>query len=323
MPETAYAIDLDAIRSATSHQAILDVARRHSASALHPDHASLLYSGTAVRAAVDGSLRDIASQRVALEIAAHTSLNIIDETPRGRFLSDPDVADAIRLRSRQMSIAAGRSPRVADVEADNFLFGSFAIPEAELGSLQRSAWGQASADYVHSLHGALTVVASQASPDRMLASVEIPLALKNDAVTAIGGLSIAELIRLNTLGGPAHVLDHAQERFRQIVSEGGVYVAPDGRSVHLTREAAGRLGIADTRNFSTAEDLQAAGMVKASSVAAARTAPTMKERLASWRSQRAAGAAESQQTVDRPRDAVSARPSRHGAGPSPDDTPRP
>ncbi|MGY0485497.1 hypothetical protein [Endobacter medicaginis] len=322
MPEPAYAADLEDIRNAPSHQAILDIARRHSASALHPDQQSLLYSGPAISVLVDGGRRDIASQRIALDIASHSSLNIIDETPRGQFLADANVADAIRVRARQLSISAGLPPRAADLQANNFMFGSFAVPEAQLGSLHRSAWGQASADYVHSLQGALTVVANQAPSERMLARVEIPLALGNAAITAISGHSTAELVRMNTLGGPGYVLDRVQERFRQVVNDGGVYVAPDGRSVHLTREAAGRLGIADAGLFPTAGDLQGAGMVKGSTPAAG-AAPTMKNRLANWRAQRAAEASEPQEAVNNARNAISERVNRPGSATDPDNTPRP
>ena len=89
-----FRVEIATINQATSYQELLDIAARFSANALRPGGHSLFYSGAVVKSPIDGG-KDISGQRMASDIARNTGANMIDETPRARFLADTEVESAL------------------------------------------------------------------------------------------------------------------------------------------------------------------------------------------------------------------------------------
>ena len=249
------------INQATSYQELLDIAARFSANALRPGGHSLFYSGAVVKSPIDGG-KDISGQRVASDIARNTGANMVDETPRARFLADTEGESALRNTSVDLEIRRGATTEQAREKANRFLFGSRDVPRSETGSLENSLWGQASRDYAASLTGASTVVASKASPDRIMVQIEIPIAASHSNGQSIGGQSPEALRQAHAAGGPVAAGELAQQSFRDAAQKGGIYVSPDGTTVHVSREAATHLQLPDAQRFPAAAELAASGLTR-------------------------------------------------------------
>ena len=171
-----YVDDIAAINQATSLSQIQQIVGKYSAQAI--GSGGVVYSGYV------GSLGagDIASKIVQ---DTGGSLNIINNTAKGMFLSNPDVVNAIQSSAAKIFSQQGLADYQLADAAKNFLYGGVTIPSGSVGSLSSSLWGQASSEFASSLSGDITVVgtAAQANPFRIFAQIELPALLNNPKVT--------------------------------------------------------------------------------------------------------------------------------------------
>jgi hypothetical protein len=86
-----YVSAIEQISRANSLDEIQSIVRQFSAAAEAPG--GILYSGW---------VGDLRSRDIALELAARTGLPIIDNTERGRFLSDKEVESAITSKAGEL-----------------------------------------------------------------------------------------------------------------------------------------------------------------------------------------------------------------------------
>jgi hypothetical protein len=65
----------------------------------------------------------LAAHDIAAQLAETTGLPIIDNTERGKFLSNPEVELAIRSKAAELFMQKGLSKRASDITAKNLLYG--------------------------------------------------------------------------------------------------------------------------------------------------------------------------------------------------------
>jgi hypothetical protein len=223
------------LSNATTLEDISRIASGLSASA--EGSGGILYSGT-VGAASAGN--------VARSIAAATGQNIIDNTPRGDFLSKSAVYDQITsvLESQGVSQANIQSM------ATDFLYGNSAETKAD------SLWGQASSEYAGSLTGDITMVGTDLNRTGVVALVEVPELLSGGKVTSVNGTALGDLPR-----DVEGVLKQSETAFTSALDSGGVFeenVMANPSNTTVAAETLERLGYSPA-NSSTAAELAGNG----------------------------------------------------------------
>jgi hypothetical protein len=253
---TDYAAQIELIGRAQSLDEIRNIARTFSAQA--NGSGGVLYSGW---------VKDVRAEAIALELAEKLQEPIINNTPRGQFLADQKVSEAIKNAAELIFQKQGLTPELAEQAKANFLFGDAKAPQASPTSLKNSLWGEASSEFAGSLRGDVKVVASAAAHDRVFAQVEIPEVLNNPKVTSLAGQPVAELKTLYAQGGADAMLPKVQAPFVEAAPK-GIFVAPENPTgsavskVSISREAAETLG-ANVTKFRTAAELAEAGLARA------------------------------------------------------------
>ena len=250
---------IDAIEQADSHTEIRNIVRGYSASALDP-HAHTLFYGGQILEAPPESERGIYGDQVAAAIARLTGANMLDHTPRGELLLDKEVEKAIKDRSIALDMRAGMTRDQAEKRVEDFLYGPKTSPANDRSALRNSLWGEASHEYAVSPKGGATFVGVSAPHERIGAQVELPAALAESKVTAIGGHSADTLRQLQAARGNVAVVEKVQERFREAVRLGGIHVSADGSEVQVSRETANHLALPNAGAFSPAAELEARGL---------------------------------------------------------------
>lgn len=207
-----------------------------------------------------GKVGATTSNQIVLELAEHAHLNIIDNTPRAKFLSDPNVDASIKNRVRSIAVTEGVAPAEAGKFANDFLYGNADVPLNSPTSLKNCVWGRASNEFAQSLRGDIDVVASAASPKRVFGQVEVPAVLNNPNVRSLGHEPVANLRHLQASGGTEAVLAKVQEPFIHATAQ-PVFNAPSGKGVTLSKEFAQSLGV-DSKGFASAADLESYGLTR-------------------------------------------------------------
>lgn len=249
---TSFADDIQRIKEASSLEDIQRTVRHYSAEAPAGQHGGVLYSGRV------GATK---SEVIALEVAEATGQPIVNETPRAQFLSAAEreiTESAIHIYRQQ-----GQSRLLAEQSANSFLYGDANAPIHSPISLDGCLWGETSREFAGSLHGDVTLIASQAQNGRVFAVAEIPAALENGGITAIGGYSTDALRTLARHGETGEVLTQTQRRFIDAAPH-GIFVSPRNigpeiSKVVISKEVAAALGL-DTAPFSSTADLTSAGL---------------------------------------------------------------
>ena len=244
-----YSKQIEEINKARSLEDIQKIAGEFSAAA--KGEGGALYSG---------KVGATTSHDIVLELAEHAHLNIIDNTPRAKFLSDPDVDASIKNRVRSIAAAEGKPPAEAGKLASDFLYGNADVPLDNPTSLKNCVWGRASNEFAHSLSGDVEVIASAASPKRVFGQVEVPAVLDNPNVRTLGHEPVANLRHLKANGGVEAVLTKVQEPFVH-ATEQSVFNAPSGKGVTLSKEFVERLGV-DAKGFASTADLEGYGLTR-------------------------------------------------------------
>jgi len=244
-----YSKQLEEISKAKSLEDIQRIAREFPATA--NGEGGALYSG---------KVGATTSHDIVLELSENAHLNIIDNTPRAKFLSDPNVDASIKNRVRSIAVSEGIAPAEAGKFANDFLYGNADVPLNNPTSLKNCVWGRASEEFAQSLRGDIDVVASAASPKRVFGQVEVPTVLNNPNVRSLGGESVANLRHLQANGGTEAVLAKVQEPFVRATAE-PVFNAPSGKGVTLSKEFVHRLGV-DSKGFATAAELEGYGLAR-------------------------------------------------------------
>ena len=255
---TDYSTELENIRTATSLEEIEVIARSFPAKA--EGNIGILYSGR---------VGNVSAEVIALELADKTGISIINKTERALFLADEIVSEEIEGAARRIFQSQGQDPQLAKQSAKNFLFGDARAAAHSATSVNGCLWGEASKEFAGSLRGHVVVVASTASPDRVLGRVEVPTVLSNPEITSFGGQPIAKLQAAYAQGGSASVLPEIQARFIQAAPR-GIFIASDaiGRSPNqaiLSKEFATTLDLDATR-CTHAGELSASGKVVRASI---------------------------------------------------------
>ena len=137
------------IQNAASTEEIQQLVNSYSASAT--GRGGILYTGNVGNVPA----HDIATEIFNFEEASGTTVNIIDNTPRGLLLSDDSVKQAI-LSSVQNIVATEEISAGADISQANTA-GVAAAEEFLYGKSVLSLWGQASFDFASSLSGDITM----------------------------------------------------------------------------------------------------------------------------------------------------------------------
>ena len=205
-----------------------------------------------------GKVGATTSHDIVLELSENAHLNIIDNTPRAKFLSDPNVDASIKNRVRSLAVSEGVAPADAGKFANDFLYGNADVPLNNPTSLKNCVWGRASNEFAQSLRGDIDVVASAASPKRVFGQVEVPAVLNNPNVRTLGGEPVANLKHLQANGGIDAVLTKVQEPFIHATAQ-PVFNAPSGKGVTLSKEFAHSLGV-DSKGFASAAELEGYGL---------------------------------------------------------------
>jgi hypothetical protein len=244
-----YSKQLEEISKAKSLDDIQRIAREFPATA--NGEGGALYSG---------KVGATTSHDIVLELSENAHLNIIDNTPRAKFLSDPNVDASIKNRVRSIAVSEGVAPAEAGKFANDFLYGNADVPLNNPTSLKNCVWGRASNEFAQSLRGDIDVVASAASPKRVFGQVEVPTVLNNPNVRSLGGEPVANLRHLQAHGGTEAVLTKVQEPFVRATAE-PVFNAPSGKGVTLSKEFVHRLGV-DSKGFATAAELEGYGLAR-------------------------------------------------------------
>jgi hypothetical protein len=252
---TDYTRQIERIESARSLDDIRGVARSFPAKA--QSEGGILYTG---------KVGNVDANVIAKELAHKTGLPIIDDTPRAIFLSDEDVKKAI-TKSAERIFKEQKMP-LAQIEKarGDFLYGDGKAVSTSPLSVKNSLWGEASAEFAGSVHGHVTVVASAANAERVLAQVELPTTLQANRVTTLAGHPLAHVQELHTRGGIQASLPEVQAQFID-ASTKGIFIEPAmvGKpvtEVAVSREAAMALHL-DGSKFVGAKALSEAGFVPA------------------------------------------------------------
>lgn len=249
---TAYAEEIERISKADTLEEIRRVAAGFPATAKKPG--GILYSG---------KVGGVNAEAIALELAKKTGLPIVNRTPRAKFLIE--VEAAIRASAERIFRLEGQDTATARQSAASFLYGNSRVPPDSPISVKNCLWGTTSQDFASSLRGDITVVASAADAERVLAQVEVPAALKSEA-SSLGGRPIGEVRMLLARGGINAVLPVVQAQFVDSVTKGIFNVpnqsGPSSTRVWVSKEAASALGLDSTRFVSSAH-LVSAGLLTA------------------------------------------------------------
>jgi len=163
------------------------------------------------------------------------------------------LSDAVAAKVE--SIVAQANPGVKgealDYLANQVLFGSGA-------SANSSLWGQASAEFVSSLSGNITIVSTNVNAAGVLANVEVPAILENGTITSINGVAIKSLP--NTA---PELIQAIETTFTAAANSGGIfYKLVDGvpQLVAVSSEVLGTLGLS-TAGAESAAALAATGII--------------------------------------------------------------
>jgi Hint domain len=235
-------IALTDLTNAQTLDDVRSIANTLSAKATGPG--GVLYSGT-----VGDSISNPYSGEVAQQIADTEGVPIIDNTLRGQFLKDPVVATKIQ------NIIAKSNPNLTAEEISNLvkqeLFGTGI-------SANTSLWGEASAEFVASLSGNITIVSTNVNAAGVLANVEIPAILNNGAITSINGVALRDL--------PATVpefVETIQSSFTAAANSGGIFyrVINGGEQIYISSEVLAKLGLSSS-GAESASALVASGLQK-------------------------------------------------------------
>lgn len=252
---TSYADEIVKIRQAASLEDIRNIARNFSAKA--SGEGGILYSGP---------VGDVTSEAIAKELALRTGVPIINETPRAKFLAEPEVEAAIKSSAKRIFVSSGEPVDLAKRSAAGFLYGDASRPAGNPISPEGCLWGEASGEFAGSLSGEVTIIAVNANAERVFGRVELPLILKNPGVTALASQSIARLRALQAEGGIEAVLPAVQAQFIE-ASNKGIFTLPNHRGststqISISREVAEALQLDPTR-FASSQYLAAADFVPA------------------------------------------------------------
>lgn len=248
----SFADDIQRIKSASSLQDIQSIVRHYSGEAPRGSHDGVLYSGR-----VGGTKSEV----IALEIADATGEPIINRTPRAQFLSAAE--REIKYSAIRIYRARGLSRASAMESATSFLYGDGKSPIHSPTSLDGCLWGETSREFAGSLHGNVTLIASQAEIGRVFAVAEIPAALENANITSIGGHSTEGLRKLARHGEASEILALTQDRFIKAAPH-GIFISPRNigpeiSKVVISKEVAAALGL-DAAPFSSTANLTSAGL---------------------------------------------------------------
>ena len=201
------------------------------------------------------------SQLIALEVAKQTGLQIIDDTPRAKFLVFAE--KEIKKAAERIFIGNGYSIEETEIKTSGFLYGDVNSPPGSPTSLEGSLWGRASDEFSRSLRGPVVLVASQANAERVFGRVELRNVVNNGDVPTLAGIDVSELRTRFAAGGPQAVLPEVQAQFVRAVDEGVFYVPPreGGQPGHviLSREYAQAMGI-NPHKLLAAHELHNAGL---------------------------------------------------------------
>lgn len=253
-----YERQIERIRAAGSIEDIQRIAREFSAQATR--EGGILYSRP---------VGSVSSEIIAKELSARTGDPIINDTPRGRFLANPDVEVAIKETATRIFRASGQSAPAAEASAVSLLYGDVKALATSPTALQNSLWGEASKDFARSLRGDIKVVASNANIERVFGKVELPEVLANPNVRTLGGQPVESLKATYAAGGADAVLPRVQAQFVEAVPK-GVFVAADNAGatiakVTVSREFAAAMEVkpAQLGQFATSAEIATAGLARA------------------------------------------------------------
>lgn len=253
--ESAYKNEIAEIGAATL-EGIRSIAERFSAQAI--GEGGVLYTGD-----ISPTVR---SRNLALQMweASGQTLNIIDKTPRGIFLMDDRVTQAISNRVYDILIADGKTPQYALDISNSFINGPGREKSIELvtrsaveqlADLKNSLWGRASETFASSLRGDIQVVGdlSLALSTRAFGQIEIPTILSGQGATSLGGHAIKAL-----RAAPEQAFSHVFDGFAR-ARQAGLFI--ENNVVQFSAEALAALGI-EAAGAKTAAQFAAEGALR-------------------------------------------------------------
>ncbi len=243
----------EAISKATSHDDIHNALEMHSGAVVDPKQATVLYSGTLeVVSKQDRSKRwTFSSESVTQLIAKATKANIVNDTERALMLVHPLVDMALSKKLIQLKVDSLRlQGKPLDKPIDLKALQALHL----YGPTENSYWGRLSKQFNASAQDRMIIVATNASPDRVLAKIELPEALRNANVVTISGLDRLSLQKSLSSGAMTHsdMFALSQQPCIDAVKKGGLFVSPDGKLM-LSKEFTDELGLKGARLPSSAE----------------------------------------------------------------------
>ncbi len=253
---TDYSPQMDRIKAARSLDEIRAIANAFPAKA--QGEGAIFYSGW---------IGNVRSEVVAKELSRKTGVPIINDTARAEFLSTKSVERGIQESAKRIFMARGENLELAKHSSENLLYGEGKAPPGSPISVQHSLWGQASREFVVSAHGPVTVVATTANAERVLAQVEVTTALQSTRITTLAGHPLSHVQAIHAKGGIAASLHEVQAQFVN-ASTRGIFVLPDNfgvtpSQISVSREFASALNL-DASKFVGEQALAEAGFVRAS-----------------------------------------------------------
>lgn len=186
-----------------------------------------------------GSVGEKSSNALAIEYARIAPASIIDATPRGQFLANAQVDEAIKSSAKRILQSQGVPDRLAKEIVGAFLYGDANAPAYSPASIQNCLWCEASRDFASSLRGDVKVIAVNANPQRVFAQVEVPTALRNPAVRSLGGVPVELLRETYARHGVEGVLPQVQASYVREASLAGLLSTPAAAPVAGVRRAPG------------------------------------------------------------------------------------
>jgi T5SS/PEP-CTERM-associated repeat protein len=186
------------LANAKTVQDVVNIASSLSAAATGPGGA-VLYGG---------NVGSAAAEDIALTIAQADNLNIINETVRAQFLINPAV------EAKLTAIYKALNPAASNAEIEEL------VTTELYGGTTSSLWGQASADFVKSIKGAVTVVALTVKQGRILGGVELPGILANSGITAINNIPVSGIQK--TVSALTSTIESS---VTSALSKGGIFAA--------------------------------------------------------------------------------------------------
>ncbi len=218
--------DIGRIKAAGSLDDIRAVVHEYSAAPSRTG--SALYSGQVGR---------VSANDLAVAYAQTSGASIINDTPRGQFLANQQVDQAIKDAARRVFESEGAGSALALKLRVDFVYGDANAPLQSPTSIQNCLWCEASRDFASSLRGDVKVIAVNANPQRVFAQVEIPTALQNPRVRSLGGVPV-ELLRTTYAElGVEGVLPQVQAAYVREASLAGLLSTPVAEPVAGIRRA--------------------------------------------------------------------------------------